>query len=231
MVTSIGSVSWLLVITFATLFNSRILHSSHSFIHASSPPVSNLSLILFTNHREIHPLARKLPPAIDRALSDKQERANDWQRLHELEGPRLSSAAARLRLIKIDRRLLSLLLSVRHLPAVLILPTGVLVFKAEIDSCALLFLTRWCRHVDAPVPRAPLPPTTTAAPQLGTSLVCALTQLKHCDWDWIIYGWRVIGLLGHCKFATWKLLRHKTRLLRMWNVKLLRMWMLRLRAL
>lgn len=79
-----------------SLFISRM----HSFIR-----LPLLSPTVLTNHREIHPLARKLPPAIDRAMSDKPERANDWQRLHEWEGPQLSSAAARLKRIKIDRRL------------------------------------------------------------------------------------------------------------------------------
>lgn len=143
-----------------------------TLFHSSLSPFSDLC------HKpgEIHPLACKIPPATDRPLSEKWEtERDDWQGLHELEGPCLSAAAESSRLIKIDRRSYSLSPSQRHssgaLAVVLIFPTAALVFEglcAEIDSWALLFLTCWCRHIDAT-------PPTTAAPQLGTIFTCTLT--------------------------------------------------------
>lgn len=145
-----------------------------TLFHSSLSPFSDLC----RQPGEIHPLACKIPPATDRPLQKWEMERDDWQGLHELEGPCLSTAAERSRLIKIDRRSYSLSPSQRHssgvLAVVLIFPTAALVFQglcAEIDSWALLFLTSWCRHVDAT-------PPTTAAPQLGT--IFAFT-LKTCS--------------------------------------------------
>lgn len=88
---------------------SRML--TFTLLHSSLSPFFDLC----RQPGEIHPLARKLPPATDGPLLEKCEMERDeWQGLHELEGPRLRAAAERSRLIKIDRRSDSLSPSLRH---------------------------------------------------------------------------------------------------------------------
>lgn len=177
-----------------SLFISRM----HSFIR-----LPLLSPTVLTNHREIHPLALKLPPAIDRALSDKPERANDWQGLHEWEGPQLSSAAARLKRIKIDRRLsLSLYAAGSDIPDC---TSGI---QAKIvERCFF-----W--HMSTPQ-------STSRPTQRRHSWVQLLRArwhhiytdkerryaLKRSDCDWITRGWRVNArwvVVVHGKFVTRK---------------------------
>lgn len=152
------------------------LSSMHTFtlFHSSLSPFFDLC----RQPREIHPLARKPPPATDRPLLEKHEmERDDWQGLHELEGPCLRAAAERSRLIKIDRRSDSLSPSLRHssgdwrwfwyspLPlwySRVCVPR--LIAERRFFWCAIVSTSR--RH--------PTPPTT-AAPQLGTIFTCTLT--------------------------------------------------------
>lgn len=130
----------------------------HTFtlLHSSLSPFSDLCRQ--PGGRSTRWLANYHLLKTDLCWKNRETGRDDWQGLHELEGPCLRAAAERSRLIKIDRRSDSLSLSQRHssgeLAVVLIFPTAALVFKglcAEIDSWALLFF-KMCYSVDKSTP-------------------------------------------------------------------------------